>query len=535
MTDVHLQLNQAAQQLQAGDPGGCHDLCQMLLNAHPDLLPAKHLRGLASANLGHQENAINDLTHVWSQQASNLQAALALGTLLRQAERFEEALDPLQAAARQSELEVDARYELARCLTRLRHAEKAMAEYRAVLTRMPAHTDAAANLSMLLERANQLDEAGHWADQALAGSASNLVAGLTRATLDRRAGKTTEAIARLESLLNQGLSPLNKSIVLNQLGQCHDLAEQWDSAWARFQQSNETLRAHHPHGTPLDNGSYGLETIKQIQIWIKSQPPSRWSGFELETSDEPVFLVGFPRSGTTLLDQALSAHPDIEVLEELELLDPVRRKWVDRDGLLNLSQMNTEDIHSSREMYLAERQSHRTDLNKPLVIDKLPLNLVYLFLIYRLFPRSHILFVLRDPRDACLSCYFQAFDLQGAMPYFLDFADTTNYYGSAMSLATGTMNSIANPRLTLRYENLVTNFESTMRGAIAFLGLEWDSGVLNYREKSKKSTIATPSYQQVVQPLYKRSVGRWRHYRDHMEPGLANLSQWVDYFDYRAG
>jgi len=496
------------------------------------LLPAQHLRGIAFARLGDTRNAIGDLSRVWTGQPTNYQAALGLGSLLRQADRFEEALEPLRAASRQPEHEANARYELARCLTRLRRSNEAIEEYRLILQLSPEHTEAAANLSMLLERANRLDEARDWADHALAASPGNLVAGLTRATLDRRTGHTAEAITRLETLLKGDPAPLNKSIILNQLGQCHDQAAQWDAAYQRFKQSNDTLRTHHPHGQPLDFGSYGLNTIDQLRNWLKTQPPASWTDDELPDSINPVFLVGFPRSGTTLMDQALSAHPEIEVLEEHELFDTVRQQWVEGYGLQKLPHMNAAEIQAARENYMDERSVRCNPQGKSVVIDKLPLNLVYLFLVHRLFPGSPILFMLRDPRDACLSCYFQSFDLQGAMPYFLDFNDTTNYYDRVMSLATETMACIDNPLLTLRYENLVQDFETCMRSAVSFLGLEWHRDVLDYRRISQNRSISTPSYQQVVQPLYNRSIGRWKHYRQHMEPGINKLGQWVDHFGY---
>jgi hypothetical protein len=166
------------------------------------------------------------------------------------------------------------------------------------------------------------------------------------------------------------------------------------------------------------------------------------------------------------------------------------------------------------------------------VIDKLPLNLVYLFLIHRLFPRSRILFMQRDPRDACLSCYFQAFDLQGAMPYFLDMHDTVIYYDRVMALAMDSFRLISNPQATICYEDLVTDFETTMRRTVDFLGLEWDTSVMEYRDKSRLRMIHTPSYQQVIQPLYTRSIGRWQNYREAMEPDLRELGPWVERFGY---
>jgi len=320
--------------------------------------------------------------------------------------------------------------------------------------------------------------------------------------------------------------------VLNQLGQCHEQAEAWTDAFDAYRESNQLLRERHPLGEPAPMGSYGLGAVKAFQEWLQTNPPHAWSTNTCATPNEPVFLIGFPRSGTTLLDQALSAHPDVEVLEEHEFFGEVRRQWVEGNALSRLASMSQEEIDAARGVYFDAMRSKRTRSECGIVVDKLPLNLVYLFLIHRLFPRSRVILMVRDPRDACLSCYFQSFDLQGAMPYFLDLRDTVNYYNQVMKLAIDTKGVIANPHMTVQYERMVSNFEGVLRELIAFLGAEWTPEVLDYRQKSQERVISTPSYQQVGLPLYTRSIGRWRHFREQAETELSNLSQWVDYFGY---
>jgi tetratricopeptide (TPR) repeat protein len=534
VNESRLKLNAAAARLQAADASGCVRICNQLLQEQPGFLDAFYLRGISHAQLGNTGLAVADLSRLWSVQKGNLHAALVLGSQLRKAGLFDEAVEPLTAAVLQPEFEIDARYELARVLTRLRRAEEAINEYKIVLRRMPEHADAAANLAFLLERSNQLDHANQRADEALALQPGNFMAQLSKATIERRQGNIEAAQTRLSELLAQDLLPLNRSIVLNQMGQCLEQAEAWRDAFICFGESNSILRNHHPHGSPFDSGSYGVNTVRQIHHWLQANPPSRWSCNTLGTASDPTFLVGFPRSGTTLLDQALSAHADIEVMEEHEFLDEARRNWVDGGCLAKIPAMSEADIASARNSYLQVLSKRWQFRHRPVVVDKLPLNLVYLFLIHRLFPQSRILLMLRDPRDACLSCYFQAFDLQGAMPYFLDLQDTVRYYDQVMTLTVESTKAMSNLIMTVRYENLVNEFEQTMRQLIAFLGLDWDADILNYREKSRQRVISTPSYQQVTQPLYTRSIGRWQNYYQLVEPAFQSLGQWVEYFGYDA-
>ena len=532
MTDIRGQLRIASDRLQRADAGGCRRICDGLLDAHPGLAEARHLRALAEIQAGDAAAAIADLEQVYRAQPGNGHAAYWLGRLLRQRGRYEHALEPLESAARHAGLEVDARYELGRALTRLRRARDAETEYRRVLERSREHADAAANLAFLLERQNRLDEAADWAGRALALKPGNYMAELTLAVLGRRRGDAAGARSRLEALLERTDDPFNRSVVLNQLGQCLEKLKDPDAAFARFGEANAILRAAHPHGRPDESGSYGMRTLRALREWLAQHPPANWSANPLAGAGDPVFLVGFPRSGTTLLDQVLSAHPAIEVSEERELFDAVRREWVDEGRIERLPSMTPADLDAARSGYLQGLRAQRRFPERPIAVDKLPLNLAYLFLIHRLFPSSRILFALRDPRDACLSCFVQSFDLVGAMPYFLDLGDTARYYDTVMGLAEDTFAGIRNPVLRLRYEDLVTDLAGTARSVTDFLGIEWQEQMLAYREEATKRVIDTPSYQQVVEPLYQTSIGRWRRYRAGMEPVLAVLDPWVRRFGY---
>ncbi|HET6564118.1 MAG TPA: sulfotransferase [Xanthomonadales bacterium] len=532
MLNVPAQLQLAAQYLQRGESQACQDVCTGLLAHDPQLIPAFNLRGLALAQAGNHAGAVIDLARVWPKQPQNTQAALWLGRMYRLQGEYQYALAPLQAAVAEKALEVEARYELAQVLTRLRQAEQARDQYQRLLQLQPAHVNARANLAFLLERANRLAEAGLMADQAIQADPDNFLAQLTKGTLLRRNGHPAEAILLLERCLQQDISITNRSICLNQLGQCLLAQKQYQAAMQRFEQGNALLRSHHPQGKAADDGSYGLATIARLREWLDHHPPQNWSGHPPQGGLTPVFMVGFPRSGTTLMDQALSAHPSVEVLEEFEFLDAVRHDWVDGDGLLKLPEMNRDQVNAARQTYLGELSKRRKSPGRPVVIDKLPLNLVYLFLVHRLFPDARILFMLRDPRDACLSCFMQTFDLQGAMPYFLDLRQTAVYYDAVMSLAQQSLAVIENPVYLQRYEHLVEDFEAGLRKITQFLGLPWSEEILQYRQKAAQKMIDTPSYQQVTLPLYRDAIGRWRHFEEQIEPLQALLGPWVEHFGY---
>ncbi len=251
-----------------------------------------------------------------------------------------------------------------------------------------------------------------------------------------------------------------------------------------------------------------------------------------------VFLVGFPRSGTTLLDTILRSHPDIAVVEEMPAVLLVREA-LERlpggspDGLAALDPAHLEEL---RQIYFTELDKHLAPEDRPaVVIDKLPLNLVEAGLIHRIFPRARFLFVQRHPCDCVLSCFMQNFKINDAMANFLDLEDAARLYDKAMTLWQQYQEVLPLQVHKLRYESLIEAFDETLGPLLEFLGVAWDDSIRNYAETAtRRDRIATPSYDQVTQPLYTRARGRWERYREQMQPVLPTLLPWVKRFGYGA-
>lgn len=527
-------LQQALNLMQAGRAEECLARCNELLARNPGLIQGLYLRGCAAFLTGEIDRSISDLQIVHDCHPEHLHAAYYLGRSLRAAGRYEQALAPLQAALDEKEIELSACHELVTCLTQLRRRPEAIDHCRAYLELQPGDAQMTANLASLLERENRLEEAARWVDLALGLDASNETAQMTRATLDRRNGKFPEAADRLRSLIATVHHPVNRSIVWNQLGQCAEGLEDWEAAYAAFTQSNRILQKHHPGARPDPKGPHGLKTLFRIRDWLRDHPMAGWTAPAIEDAGGVVFLVGFPRSGTTLLDRMLSAHPEIEVLEEKSLFSRLHQDWSESGTLEALADVSTAQIADAREIYRAEMSRQRQCSQRSLVIDKLPLNLAYLFLIHRLFPHAPVLFLQRHPLDTCLSCYFQAFELEASMAYFLDIHQTARYYDVVMQVAALSLDQVANPVHRVRYEDLVADPETQLRPCLEFLSVGWNESVLNYRQIGG-GTSNTPSYQQVSQPLYSRSVGKWRHYTSQLGSILPSLQPWSEFFGYESG
>jgi len=529
--DLPKFLQLALHELESGAPEKCLGMCNEILAEEPGLIQALYLRGCAAFQTGDLAQAIGDLETVHGDHPEHLHAAFYLGRSLTAAGKFADAITPLQAALDEEEVAVTAHYELAICLSQLRRRPEAIDHYKATLELQPDNDQVTANIAALLERENRLDEAADWVNKALQANPVNATAHVTYARLDRRNGKYAKAAERLRRLIPGISNPINRSIAWNQLGQCLEGKGDWGDAFDAFSESNSILKECHQGASPDPRGPHGLQTLARIKEWLADQPIANW---KKPVSSDPggiAFFVGFPRSGTTLLDRMLSAHPDIEVLEEKSLFSNIHQDWSEPGTLESLAEVNDEQIADAREIYRQAMSQHRQQPQRSLVIDKLPLNLAYLFLIYRLFPDAPVIIMQRHPMDACISCYFQAFELQASMAYFLDVQDTVQYYDAVMQVAARSMEQVGNPMHQLSYEDLVSEPGRQLEPLISFLDLPWNDAVVESWQDDAQASD-TPSYQQVSQPLHSRSIGRWQHYSQQLEPHLPILRPWVEHLGY---
>jgi hypothetical protein len=264
-----------------------------------------------------------------------------------------------------------------------------------------------------------------------------------------------------------------------------------------------------------------------IAQWDETDAPP------LEAS--PVFVVAFPRSGTTLLEQTLDAHPQLRSMDE----QPIVQNALDDIVALGvrypeeLAKLRPDQLRTIRAQYF-ERAAGKVKLDPgQRLVDKNPLNMLRLPVIRRLFPNAPIILAVRHPCDVVLSCFMQHFraphfvllcsDLQSlAMGYRRSF---DFWYQQAAMLSPHV--------LEIRYENFVADFESGVRELAQFLRLPWDERMLAPAEHARaKGYISTPSYSQVVQPVNQKAVGRWRAYERHIAPIIPQLQPYLARWQY---
>jgi hypothetical protein len=367
-------------------------------------------------------------------------------------------------------------------------------------------------------------EAADCATQSLGIEPEQAIAGLVAARCSRRNGQLQQALIQLEQIPSASLTSgmmFERARVLDRLGR-------YAEAYPAFVSANQQRTREHP-GINRSMLPKLLETTKRCftEDWVES-----WSEVSSSVRSTPLFLVGFNRSGTTLLDRMLDAHPGVEVLEEVSAIDLAREELDGRypHGIADLSQSM---IDRSRAAYFSVVDRHIQSGFTGLVVDKLPLNTMSLGLIYRLFPDARVVMSLRHPADVVLSNFMQAYTPNPITTHFDSITASAQFYADVMGLGNHLRSVLPIPVLELRYEDLVRDWESELRRVLQFAGLPWDDRLLDYRGRAAtQGEICTPSYDQVVEPIFTRSIGRWRNYADEVSPIWKTLAPFIHAFGY---
>ncbi|MFL6801155.1 MAG: sulfotransferase [Sphingomicrobium sp.] len=378
-------------------------------------------------------------------------------------------------------------------------------------------------LAQLLERTNRLDSLRTLLEDAEAHGIGRERLGYPAAAIALRDGDPGEA-RRLLLATPADREPTRRHWLMARVA---DAMGDADTAFAEAERMNRSVADHDLwRGRARDYLKWvsGLSAMLTSE-WAKElktlRPPDRRS---------PAFLVGFPRSGTTLLDTFLMGHPKAAVLEEVPLMHQVETVL---GPIAGLPRSGRAQLDQARQAYFAELDRHLEPGFDGLAVDKMPLNLIAMPYVHCLFPGARVVFAQRHPCDAVLSCFMQGFALNNAMACFLDIRDAAEAYDSIMTLWVRSRELLALEVHTLVYERLVEAPETELRPVVEFLGLEWTDQLLDHRSTAReRGAIGTPSYDQVMQPLSKAAAGRWKRYERQLEPVLPLLLPWAERLGY---
>jgi tetratricopeptide (TPR) repeat protein len=338
----------------------------------------------------------------------------------------------------------------------------------------------------------------------------------------------------------------NPGLAIDAAGQLHftlgyllDRSGAYDKAFEHFRQGNAIhRRKFQESGTAFDPVEH-TRFVDRIMTVFSSQYFKRLHGHGIET-ELPIFIVGMPRSGTTLVEQILSHHPQVYGAGEIDDLSRLVKGLPARLGTRanfpeSALEMDGNRLHVVGEAYLnglrrrAEARTGSGGEDEILrVTDKMLENYMYLGLAVVLFPRARIIYCRRDPRDVCVSCFFAFF---GGMSFAWDLGDLGRYYRDHERLMAHWQSVLPAQILEVVYEDLVQDQKPVSRRLLEFCGLPWDERCLKFHENRRP--VRTLSKLQVRQPIFASSVGRWRHYAAHLGPFLEAFELRTSNFELR--
>jgi tetratricopeptide (TPR) repeat protein len=402
----------------------------------------------------------------------------------------------------------------------------------------PAETFASA--AEFYERTRRPDDAAQMVERALHLDNACLLAWFIQAKLHRQAGRYDAAAQALQPML-AAADRDTRVRGYYELGAVYDRQRRYAEAMQAFLAAKALLRPEAPR--QFAELQQITTYLQRMQNDLTADMLKRWqdSGRQLlQPARRLTLLCGHARSGTTLLEQVLDAHPDIVSAEETKIFNqeayaPLQRRQPPGTAMLaGLATAQTDTLRRSRESYFNTMEQHLGGpVGSRLLIDKNPGIHYFIPAFVRIFPEVKFLVALRDPRDVVLSCFMQSYlPITTANVNYLNLESAVERYVRVMGLWQTLKPLLPNPWLEVRYEDVVDKLEPVARKTLDFLGVPWNDCVLGFDEHARKKLVRTPTYADVTQKIYKRAQGRWQHYQKYLEPHLAKLEPFVKAFGY---
>lgn len=499
---------------------------------HPNLLTFAAYHRM---QMGDNKRAHEMLLRARELAPKSMDVLNALGNCLARLGRHRDALAQYDAALRIAPGTAMLRFNKALAYEGLGELERAKRELELVIDLMPNHFEALAWLATLAAQRNDRVVARRFATRALTLNPRTHLATLALATVDVAEGNFAAAQAALRMLLDdRDLSAMNRATALGLLGDALDGSGHTEEAFRTYTAAKKVLRESYAAEFASESSETAAQRVTRLSDYFRNADADLWRARKHGSAPRAhAFLIGFPRSGTTLLETVLASHPDIETMEERDALqDAVTDFFLPAGGLDKLSRLSSQDLETYRKAYwkVAAEYGHGDDSR--VFVDKMPLNTVLLPLIAKLFPNAKIIFAVRDPRDVVLSCFRRRFGMTAQMYELTSLESAAAYYDGVMNLGAVFAEKLDLETRQTKHEDLLADFDSETKAICEFLGVPWHSDMANFADRARETTLTTPSGAQVARGLSSEGAGQWRRYGKELSPVLPLLDLWVARFGY---
>ncbi len=493
--------------------------------AIPDDFESWNNLGNVLAGTGDAEGALAALRTAIALRPDIMLPYVNLSKLLNRLQRYDERLILVREAAAQAPEDAEVQLELGLCEATANNFPAAEAAFRASIRIDGSALAPYLELAVLLENLNKTEALNELAAEAQRNGVEAAEVNFIKAWALRRAGRFAEALP-LALATPDTINPARRSQLIAEIA---DRVGDADTAFNAFTDMNAAAL----EDTPSDqrDASLYIGEVEANRDLLTPEKIAGWTSVRLDNAlPPPIFLVGFPRSGTTLLDTLLMNIPHLHVLEEMPIVRSVENELGNPERIASLG---SDEANALRARYFDTLQQVAPAAPGQRVLDKFPFHMTRMGIIHRIFPDAKVIFAERHPADCVLSAFMSNFELNRAMLSFTTLEGTARLYDLASTAWTRAETNLPIDVFRIRYERMVEDLESEMRQLLAFLDIPWTDAVLDNRKSAaRREHIRTASYSQVTEPIYKRSAGRWERYRRQMEPVLPILKPWADKMGY---
>jgi tetratricopeptide (TPR) repeat protein len=474
-------------------------------------------------------------------EPNNVRAYMMLATAyaeLFEFDRMEETLDKL---VRRAPRHPGVHHYIGELFAKLKLPDRAVASFGRAARLPDGGPPTWMELASLYEQSHRLDEAEELIERAVRAGYDLPVVGLVRGRIQQRQKRIDQAEATFRAVIDRAREDSEWSCqAWSQLALMKDREGDFDGAVEAMERCKKFQRMHEaPHWKTSERVH---SQMRELMNAISRDDFQGWHSESAKFEARRIaLLTGFPRSGTTLLEQMLDAHPDLVSSEErdfigCELLNRVIGSLGKMPLLEALNVLTVDQISHQRQQYFRFMEYL---LDEPIAgrmhLDKNPAYNLTIPLVLRFFPETRLIIALRDPRDVVLSCYLRYLPLNAVSVNFLDIQRTADRYALDMTAWLKYREMVSVPWCEIRYEDTVADAEKQLRRALDTLALPWDSQVLDYRQRLLNTKrVTSPTYAAVAEPIYTRAIGRWKNYERLLEPAMITLEPFIREFGYSA-
>ena len=495
---------------QRGQLAEAERLYSRALQRQPDLFDARHLLGVLRSQQGHYGEAITLVEAALRIDPDSVGALTNHGLILHNMKRYEAALVSFDKALRLRPDHAVALNNRANVLAALGRDADALASYCHALTANPNYADAYNNMGVLLKELGRVTEA-----RAAFSKASEIDPKLTGVYVNLADCKTFTAgdpiLSRMQALVrDNGLAETDRMHLHFALGKAYADLRNHRRAFAHVQQGNAIKRSRITYDEPAM-----MDQFDRIEAVLTRDLLTAKAGHG-DPSRMPIFVIGMPGSGTTLVEQILASHHDVHGAGELMTFGDLIGSVYGPDGNLVrypefAAAVDGEVFKTIGAFYIGELRKLASDASH--VVDKMPPNFIFTGLIHLALPNARIIHIVRDPTDTCVSCFFRLF--AGELNHTYDLAELGRFYRRYQRLMRHWHDVLPAGRiLDVRYEDLVTDLEKQSRRILDHCGLDWDPRCLRFHQTDRR--VRTASATQVRQAIYQSAIGRWRDYQPYL-------------------